>query len=123
MILGYMRSHMYSSETQCIANCLTSAGTYNTLCQHHEKQSGLTQIQLIQRMMQIRFDNSPTNFNTTMSQLCDLIHRAEKISQVDITRLALLFTLMNLCSTHLSVHEALVPALMDGTITLKALER
>ena len=123
MILGYMRSHMYSSETQCIANCLTSAGAYNTLRQRHEKRSGLTQIQLIQRMMQVRFDNSPTNFDTTMSQLRDLIYRAEKIGQVDITRLALLFALMNLRSTHPSVHEALAPALMDGTITLEALER
>ena len=74
MILRYMRSHMYSSETQCIAKCLTSAGAYNTLRQRHKKQSGLTQTQLIQRMMQICFDNSPTNFDTTMSQLCDLIY-------------------------------------------------
>ena len=65
MILGYMWSHMYSSQTQCITDCLMSARAYNTLYQHHEKQSGLMQIQLIQQMMQVHFDNSPTNFNTT----------------------------------------------------------
>ncbi|KAH9063288.1 hypothetical protein EDB87DRAFT_1605093, partial [Lactarius vividus] len=90
----YMRSHMYSSESQYITNCIMSVEAFNLLHQCHKKCSGLTQIQLIQCMM-----------------------------QVDITRLALLFTLMNIRVTHPSVHEALAPALMDGTIMLEALER
>ena len=53
MILGYMRSHMQASETQVIAHCGTSAEAYGILRTRHEKRSSLTQIQLIQRMMQI----------------------------------------------------------------------
>ena len=72
--------------------------------------------------MQVHFNHSPTNFDATMANLCELIYRAERIRQIDVTKLALLFALMNLRSTHLSVHEALTPSLMDSTITLKALE-
>jgi len=57
-----------------------------------------------------------------MAYLHDLIYRAERIGHIDITRLALLFTLMNLRSMHPTVHEALAPSLMDGTITLGALK-
>ena len=123
MILGFMRSHLFSSEAQCIAHCDTSADAYKTLRRRHEQRSGLTQIQLIQRMMQVRFDHSPANFDATMANLRELIYRAESIGQIDVTKLALLFALMNLRATHPSVHEALAPSLMDGTITLEALER
>ena len=122
MVLGYMRSHLFSSEAQCIAQCNTSAEAYRTLRWRHEQRSGLTQIQLIQCMMQVRFDHSPANFDTTMANLWELIYRAERIGQIDVTKLALMFTLMNLRTTHPSVHEALAPSLMDGTITLESLE-
>ena len=123
MILGYMRSHMQSSESQCIAHCSTSAEAYNVLRHRHEKRSGLTQIQLIQRMMQIRFDNSPSAFDNTMTHLRDLIYRAEQIGQVDISKLTVLFILVHLKNTHPIVYEALSPALMDGTVTLQTFER
>ncbi|KAH9027298.1 hypothetical protein EDB84DRAFT_1563476 [Lactarius hengduanensis] len=122
MVLGFIRDHVYTSEAQCIATCNTSAEAYNTLCRRHEKRSGLAQIQLIQRMMQVQFDNNSGNCDVTMAHLRDLIHHVERIGPVDITRLALLFSLINLRSTHPSVHEALASALMDGTITLEALE-
>ena len=123
MILGYMRSHMQASETQVIAHCNTSAEAYDMLRTRHEKRSGLTQIQLIQRMMQIRFDNNPNTFDTTMTHLRDLIYRAEQIGQVDISKLAILFILVHLKGTHPSVYEALSPSLMEGTVTLEAFER
>lgn len=123
MILVYMRSHMQASETQFITHCGTSAEAYNLLHLRHEKRSSLTQIQLIQRMMQIRFDNNPSAFNTTMTQLHNLIYRAEQIGQVDISKLAMLFILVHLKGTHPSVYEGLSPALMDGTVTLKTFEQ
>ncbi|KAH9179093.1 hypothetical protein EDB89DRAFT_2063224 [Lactarius sanguifluus] len=122
MVLAFIWDHIYTSEAQCIASCNTSAEAYDTLHRHHEKHSGLVQIQLIQKMMQVQFNNSSGNCDVTMAHLRDLIHHAEKIGPVDITRLALLFSLINLRSMHPSIHEALVPALMDGTITLDALE-
>ena len=66
MILGYMKSHMYPSESQYVATCLTSAEAFSILRQRHEKRSGLTIIQIIQRMIQIRFD---PNVNDTDSIL------------------------------------------------------
>ena len=123
MVLGFIRSHLFSSEVQCTAQCDTSAEAYQILRHRHEQRSGLTQIQIIQRMMQVRFDHSPTNFDATMANLRELIYRAERIGQIDVTKRALLFALMNLRSTHPSVHEALAPSLMDGTITLEALEQ
>ena len=122
MVLGYMQSHLFSSEAQCIAQCDTSVEAYRTLRRHHEQRSGLTQIQLIQCMMQVCFDYSPTNFDATMANLQELIYRMERIGQINITKLALLFVLMNLRMTHPSVHEALALSLMDGTITLELLE-
>ena len=47
-------------------------------------------------MMQVRFDHSPTNFDATMANLRELIYRAERIGQIDVTKLTLLFALMNL---------------------------
>ncbi|KAH9158646.1 hypothetical protein EDB89DRAFT_2085671 [Lactarius sanguifluus] len=123
MVLGFIRDHVYTSEVQCITTCDTSAEAYETLHQRHEKHSSLAQIQLIQKMTQVRFDNSSDNCDVTMAYLRDLIYRAERISPIDITKLALLFSLINLRLMHPSVHEALAPALMDGTITLEALER
>ena len=73
-------------------------------------------------MVQIRFDNNSINFETTMALLCNLIYHIERLGEVNVTRLAPLFTLMNLRTTHPSVHEALTPMLMDGSITLEALE-
>ena len=57
---------------------------------------GLSQIQLIQKMMQIRFDNSPTNHNIIMNQLRNLIYRVERIGYIDVTRLGLLFAVHGL---------------------------
>ena len=74
MILGFMQAHMFSSESQYIVTCATSADAYNLLQRRHEKRSGLTQIQLIQKMMQIRFDNNPVNCDSTMATLRDLIY-------------------------------------------------
>ncbi|KAH9046143.1 hypothetical protein EDB84DRAFT_1674211 [Lactarius hengduanensis] len=53
MVLGFIRDHVYTSEAQCIATCDTSVEAYNTLRRRHEKHSGLVQIQLIQKMMQV----------------------------------------------------------------------
>lgn len=72
--------------------------------------------------MQIRFDNSPANHDIIMNQLRDLIYRVERIGYVDVTRLGLLFAVHGLSTTHPTVYEALSPALMDGTITLEALD-
>ena len=122
MILGYMHSHMQVLETQFITHCGTSAKAYSILHLRHEKHSGLTQIQLIQQMMQIHFDNNPNAFDTTMSQHCKMIYRAEQIGQVNISKLVILFILMHLKGTHPSVYEALSPALMDSTVTLETFE-
>ena len=124
MILGYACTYILLGVTvhQCIINCMTSSKAYQLLCHCHEKHSGLTQIQLIQKMMQIQFDNNTVTCETTMALLCNLMYCAERIGHIGITRLALLFTLMNLCLAHPSICEALTPVLMDGSITLKALE-
>jgi transposase InsO family protein len=123
MVLGYMRSHIFPSEAQYIAACTTSAEAYNLLRQRHEKRSGLTVIQIIQRMMQIRFDAGVNDTDAVMVVVRDLIYRAEMIGPVDYTKLALLFMMMTIRTTHPSVHEALAPDLMDGSLTLQALER
>jgi transposase InsO family protein len=123
MVLGYMRSHMFPSEAQYIAACTTSAEAYGLLRQRHEKRSGLTVIQIIQRMIQVRFDSGTNDTDMVMMAVRDLIYRAEMIGPVDYTKLALLFMMMNIRSTHPSVHEALAPDLMDGSLTLQALER
>jgi hypothetical protein len=44
-------------------------------------------------------------------------------NNIDSTRLCCLFAVQSLRSTHPSVQEALVPALMDSSISLKAVER
>ena len=44
MVLGFMWSHLFFSEVQCITQCDTSVEAYWILCLHHEQQSGLTQI-------------------------------------------------------------------------------
>lgn len=123
MILGYMKSHMYPSESQYVATCLTSVEAFSILCQCHEKRSGLTIIQIIQWMIQICFDPNINDTNLILVTVQDLIYCAEMIGPIDYTKLALLFMMMSLRSTHPSVHEALAPALMEGTLTLQALER
>lgn len=79
---------------------------------------------LSQWMVQIHFDNSPGVFDTTMTHLHNLIYWAEQIQigQVDISKLAILFILVHLKGMHPSVYEALSPALMDSTVTLKTFE-
>ena len=72
-------------------------------------------------MMNICFDDSPTNCDVIMNNLQDLIYHVEWIGHVDVTRLALLFAVKGLETTHPSVYDALSPTLMDGTITLEAL--
>jgi hypothetical protein len=123
MVLGYMRSHMFPSESQYIEACTTSAEAFSMLRHRHEKRSGLTVIQIIQRMMQIWFDATTNDTNAMMVIARDLIYRAEMIGPVDYTKLALLFMMMTVRTTHPSVHEALAPDLMDSSLTLQALER
>jgi hypothetical protein len=118
-----MNSHMYPTESQYIADCSTSAEAYRTLQRCHEKQSGLTQTQLLQRMMQVHFDMSAAHCDTIMSNLHDIIYRIDRIGHIDSTRLCCLFAIQSLRSTHPSVHKALTPALMDGSISLEAVEK
>jgi hypothetical protein len=123
MVLGFMMTHMFPAESQYIATCSTSAEAYALLRQRHEKRSGLTVIQILQRMMQTRFDPSVDDTDTNLVLVRDLIYSAEMIGPVDYTKLALLFMKMNIRTSHPSVHEALAPALMDGTLTLTTFER
>ncbi|KAN0128268.1 hypothetical protein V8E53_013937 [Lactarius tabidus] len=58
-----------------------------------------------------------------MSNLCDIIYWIDQIGHIDSTRLCCLFAVQSLRSTHPSVHEALTPALMDGSISLEAVEK
>jgi hypothetical protein len=64
MILGFMQTHMYSAEIQHTMVCNMSAEVFHMLHNHHEKRSGLTQLQLIQQLMQISFDNNAKQFET-----------------------------------------------------------
>ncbi|KAH9164735.1 hypothetical protein EDB89DRAFT_1911948 [Lactarius sanguifluus] len=124
MILGYMQSHMYSTEVLHVATCATSAEAFRLLrlCARHKKRSGMTQLQLIQKLMGISFDDDPTKFEAAMTTYCDLIYRIESISHVDIHRLGLLFLLLNVKTSHPAVHDGLTPALVDGSITVELLE-
>jgi hypothetical protein len=118
-----MNSHMYPTESQYIADCSTLAEAYRTLQQCHEKWSGLKQTQLLQQMMQVCFDMSPAHCDTIMSNLCNIIYRIDRISHIDSMRLCCLFAIQSLRSTHPLVHEALRPALMDGSISLEAVKK
>jgi len=122
MILGFMQSQMYAAEIQYIASCTTSAEAFRTLRTHHEKRSGLTQLQLIQNLMQITFDDDPTHFDNNITTFRDLVYRIESIGHVDVHRLGLLFLLLNLKSSHPTVHDALAVALMDGSISVELME-
>src|ERR1700761_5269998 len=74
-------------------------------------------------MTQIRFDPNTNDTDTVLVLVRDLIYRAEMIGPIDYTKLALLFIMTSLRTTHPSVHEALAPALMEGTLTIQALEQ
>src|SRR6266702_1721885 len=122
MILGFMQTHMFSAEIQHVAACATSAEAFCMLRNRHEKRSGLTQLQLIQKLMQITFDDTPEHFETNMTTFRDLVYRIDSIRHVDINRLGLLFLLLNLKSSHPTVHDALAPVLMDGSISVELME-
>ncbi len=122
MILSFMQTHMFSAEIQHVAACATSAEVFCMLHNRHEKCSGLTQLQLIQKLMQITFDDTPEHFETNMTTFRDLVYRIDSIGHVDINRLGLLFLLLNLKSSHPTVHDALAPALMDGSISVELME-
>jgi len=115
---------MFSSEIQHITHCLTSEQAFRLLRIRHEKHSGLTQIQLIQKIMvaSYKFDTSPTNFDTHIANMRDMIYCADQIGRLDLTKLAVLFAMFCIRSSFPSVHEALTPALMDGSLTLEAFE-
>jgi len=38
-------------------------------------------------MMQIHFDDDPSNYNTTMASFCDLIYRIKSIGHIDVAKL------------------------------------
>ena len=120
MILGYITAHVFPSESQYIANCVTSTDAYRMLRQRHEKRGGLKQTQLIQQLMHIRFERSLANSDAIMMHIRDLVYRIEQIGTIDVAKLACLFLVHGLRSTHPS---ALVPVLMDGTLTMDELER
>jgi hypothetical protein len=63
MVLAYMCSHMFPTESQLIDHCRTSAEAFKFLQHRHEKRGGLSQIQLLQKMLQIA---STTALSTTM---------------------------------------------------------
>ena len=84
MILGYMQSHMFAAEIQYLVPYTTSAEAFRELRLRHEKRSSLTQLQLIQQMMQITFDDIPDRFDTAMTTFRDLVYRIENIGPVDV---------------------------------------
>ena len=73
--------------------------------------------------MHVCFDPNVNNVNATLVGVHDLIYRVEMIRPVDYMKLTLLFMMMSIRTTHPSVHKALVPTLMDGTLMLSALKR
>jgi transposase InsO family protein len=123
MVLGYISQHIFPAESQHIDNCVTSAEAYRLLRRRHEQRGGLKQIQLIHQLMQVRFDRSPDCCDTIMTHVRDLVYRIEQCGEIDVAKLACLFVVHGLRSTHPSVHEALSPAIMEGTLTLDTLER
>jgi hypothetical protein len=72
--------------------------------------------------MQVRFDQSPDCCDTIMTHVRDLVYRIEQCGEIDVAKLACLFVVHGLRLTHPSVHEALSPAIMEGTLTLDTLE-
>ncbi|SRR6266702_1592870 len=122
MILGYMQSQMFSVETQHIAACTTLVEAYQILCICHEKRSGLTRLQLIQQLMQITFDDNAEKFDNAMMTFHNLVYQIKNISHININWLGLPFLLLNLKSSHPTVHDALAPFLMDGSITVELME-
>ncbi|KAI0256262.1 hypothetical protein BJV78DRAFT_1151040 [Lactifluus subvellereus] len=114
MILSFMRLQMNSSELQQIAACATSAEAYAILGARHEKR---TQIQLIQRLSQIWFDDDPNNFERQLAHYRDLLYQIESMGSIDVNQLGLFFLSRNLKVSHPTVHEALAPAIMNGSIT------
>jgi transposase InsO family protein len=123
MVLGYITSHVFTSESQHIEHCATSADAFRSLRLRHEKRGGLAQIQMIQQLMNVRFDRNPANCDPLMTYIRDLVYQVEQIGHVDIAKLACLFTVHGLRTTLPSVHEALAPSIMDGSITLDQLEK
>ena len=123
MILGYITAHIFPSESQYITNCVTSADAYRMLRQRHEKHGGLKQTQLIQQLMHVHFEHSLANSNAIMTHIRDLVYRIKQIGTIDVAKLACLFLVHGLRSTHPLIHEALVPVLMDGMLTMDELER
>ena len=121
MVLGFMWSHLFSSEAQCIAHCDTSVEAYWTLHRHHEQCSGIMQIQLIQWMMQVFF-NQPYQFWRSHGQPLQTHIPGKKNLANQCHQTPTIIHPMNLQSTHSTVREALAPLLMDGTITLEVLE-
>jgi hypothetical protein len=123
MILGYITAHIFPAESQHIANCVTSADAYRLLRQRHEKRGGLKQTQLIQQLMHVKFDCSLVNSDHIMTHVHDIVYHMEQIGHINVAKLACLFLVHGLRTTHPSVHEALAPELKDGTITLDSLEQ
>lgn len=72
--------------------------------------------------MQLSLQDNPDTFKSSMATRHDLVYRIKNISHIDVQRLGLLFLFLNLKSELPSVHDALAPALMDGTITVELLE-
>ena len=107
---------MYSSKIQLITNCNTSQEAFNLLQLQHEKHSGMTQLQLIQRLGQIWLDDNPHNYDTQQALWRDLVYQINSIGLIDTHCLGLLFLFQNLKTSHPTVHDALAPAIMDGWI-------
>ena len=72
--------------------------------------------------MHMRFNHSPANCDNIMTHVCNLVYCVEQIGQINVAKLACLFLVHGLQTTHPLVHEALAPVLMDGMITLDALK-
>ena len=72
--------------------------------------------------MQIRFDMNMNDTDSIMVYVHNLIY-VEMIGPVDYTKLVLLFMMMGLRMMHPSVHEALAPDLIDGSLTLPTLKQ
>ncbi|KAI0256714.1 hypothetical protein BJV78DRAFT_301871 [Lactifluus subvellereus] len=77
----------------------------------------MTQLQLIQRLGQIWFNDDPQNFETQLAHWRDLVYQIDNIGRIDASRLGLLYLFQNLKVSHPTVHDALAPAIMDGSMT------
>lgn len=122
MIFVYMKFQMSLLEEQHVETCATSSEAFQVLRIRHEERNRYIQSQLTLKLTQISFGDIPENFHAAMTTMRDLIYRIESIGPIDVNYLGLYFVWLNLKTSHPTVHDALVPAILDGSITVELLE-